>query len=428
MGDLRDRLRRAAQMAPPPSAEAAAPAAPASKEPTEPGLPSVRARLRRREERSAARPEEAAAAEPHRLPPGFVSAPGPLGETWVRELRAPLEDVEELLTADVGTLALLARDERLHRLDLRRAVFLDTETTSLSGGAGVLVFLVGLGRVDAQAGEFCLRQHFMVSPTQERSMLAGVAADLARSESVVTFFGKSFDRHRLEDKFTIHGLTSHFPTEIHADLYHVTRARFGWKLADCRLRTAEESLLGIRRVDDLPGSEAPKAYFDFLARRPTLLPRVVEHNERDVLSLPRLLARLAKALPGSRAQECLAGMKAALATKQWETAKRMAEAALGGAPPVSRELELEGLRGLAEATKRLSGAEAALPIWTRLAELGCVESALDVVRQLERTGAPREARASALARVRGFLASMAAGPQRDQWLSECERAARKVGL
>ena len=45
-------------------------------------------------------------------------------------------------------------DETLKEVDFTRAVFLDTETTGLAGGAGTVPFLVGLGSgaAEAQAG------------------------------------------------------------------------------------------------------------------------------------------------------------------------------------------------------------------------------------------------------------------------------------
>ncbi len=40
---------------------------------------------------------------------------------------------------------LLSRDERLKELDFQKTLFLDTETTGLTGGTGTIAFMVGLG-------------------------------------------------------------------------------------------------------------------------------------------------------------------------------------------------------------------------------------------------------------------------------------------
>ena len=80
----------------------------------------------------------------------------------------------------------------------------------------------------------------------------------------------------------------------HLDLLHVTRRRLreGW--ADCRLRTAEEQVLGFSRTDDLPGAEVPAAWQRWLQHHdPALLPKILDHNREDLLSLAALLAALA---------------------------------------------------------------------------------------------------------------------------------------
>ena len=43
-------------------------------------------------------------------------------------------------------IAALAFDDSLAEVDFTRALFLDTETTGLSSGAGVLPFVIGLHR------------------------------------------------------------------------------------------------------------------------------------------------------------------------------------------------------------------------------------------------------------------------------------------
>ena len=64
---------------------------------------------------------------------------------------------------------------------------------------------------------------------------------------------------------------------------------------DQRLATFEGELCGVAREDDLPGSLAPAAWFDFLAERPHRLEAVFRHNELDVLSLVVLAAHLGHA-------------------------------------------------------------------------------------------------------------------------------------
>ena len=209
--------------------------------------------------------------------------------------------------------ARLARDPALAGLDPRRAVYLDIETTGLSGGAGTWPFLIALGRY-TEDGSFELWQGFLRDPAEERAMLAEVAERVAAADAVVSFFGKSFDRHRLEDKLRQHRLSSPFEGRPHLDLYHPLNRlycrRSHWeRLAggggpapteagyrDGRLSTMEAGLCGLERIDDLSGAHAPAAWFDFLAGRPHLLEAVFDHNADDVWSLATLTAHLGRSL------------------------------------------------------------------------------------------------------------------------------------
>ncbi|MDE0913799.1 MAG: ribonuclease H-like domain-containing protein [Planctomycetota bacterium] len=191
---------------------------------------------------------------------------------------------------DPRAFALLCGDESLADLDPERAVYLDTETTGLSGGAGTYVFMVGLGWFEG--GAFKVWQGFLGGPEQEAALLAETARRISGAKSVVSFFGKSFDRHRLEDKMRIVGVDSPFKDLPHLDLYHPMRRVNGGQFENNRLQTLERGLLGLEREQDLPGSMAPEAWFDYLAGRPHRLEGVFHHNLLDVLSLVTLTAHL----------------------------------------------------------------------------------------------------------------------------------------
>jgi uncharacterized protein YprB with RNaseH-like and TPR domain len=171
-------------------------------------------------------------------------------------------------------------------------VFFDTETTGLSGGAGTYVFLVGLGRFTA--GRFELWQGFLPHPADEKALLEEVAERIAGASAILSFFGKSFDRHRLEDKMRLHGVAPPFAECIHLDLYHPLRRAHRGRFENCKLKTLERELVGVQRGDDLPGSFAPAAWFDFLNRRPHRLEGVFRHNADDVLSLVTLATHLGR--------------------------------------------------------------------------------------------------------------------------------------
>jgi uncharacterized protein YprB with RNaseH-like and TPR domain len=222
----------------------------------------------------------------------------------------------EIEAAEPRTLALLARDPRLTALEPRRALYLDIETSGLAGGAGSYAFLVALARVEAEGVR--LWQGFLREPGEERALLAEVAQRIAQAGALVSFFGKSFDRHRLEDKMRLHRLAPPFAEALHLDLYWPCRRLYGPSLPDGRLATMERALCGLARAHDLPGSLAPAAWFDFLAGRAHRLEAVFRHNEDDVLSLLTLAAHLGRVHLGTRACGTALGGDAPTRTAGWQ--------------------------------------------------------------------------------------------------------------
>src|SRR4029078_11970113 len=87
--------------------------------------------------------------------------------------------VEECLLKDDASLRLL--DPSLPPPDGtgERTVFVDLETTGLSGGAGTVAFLVGCGWFDM--GAFQVRQFQLTSYAAERALLCAVCGGLCEA-------------------------------------------------------------------------------------------------------------------------------------------------------------------------------------------------------------------------------------------------------
>ena len=117
----------------------------------------------------------------------------------------------------------------------------------------------------------------------------------------------------------IQGVAPPFAERPHLDLYHPFRrltsgGRVEGRLPDGKLQTMERALCGLARPDDLPGSLAPAAWFDFVAGRAHRLEGVFRHNRDDVLSLVTLAAYLGRVGAERRAAgEELAGCATARA-------------------------------------------------------------------------------------------------------------------
>lgn len=169
-------------------------------------------------------------------------------------------------------------------------LFLDTETSGLSGGTGTIAFLLGLARVDGDAFE--VRQWLLTAFAGEPAMLAA-AREWGGDGGLVTYNGKCFDAPLLATRLRLHGEDPIYVGRPHLDLLFPTRRAFARRWDDCRLVTAERRLVGFSRPDDIPGAEVPAAWFDWLHRGEwARLVEVVRHNLWDLLSLAALLPAL----------------------------------------------------------------------------------------------------------------------------------------
>lgn len=176
--------------------------------------------------------------------------------------------------------------------DINRALFLDTETTGLSGGAGTLAFLTGVGWVED--GRFIVEQYFLRDYSEEVFMLRRIAARMAGRTHVVTFNGKSFDCPLLESRFTLMRMRSDWRELRHIDLLHPARRIWKLRLERCSLGALEQSVLGVSRDIDIPGAEVPERYFHYLKTHDfTEMKEVIEHNRQDIVTLMLLMGRMA---------------------------------------------------------------------------------------------------------------------------------------
>jgi uncharacterized protein YprB with RNaseH-like and TPR domain len=177
-------------------------------------------------------------------------------------------------------------------IDAARLKFFDTETTGLAGGTGTRAFMLGLG--DWHDGAFRVRQLTLTAMGGEHAMLAAFARWFEPDDVLVSYNGRCYDAPLLATRYRLARSASPLPALAHLDLLHPTRRRYRGTWENCRLATIERHLLGVVREDDLPGSEAPRAWRDWLRGGSAAdLRRVGDHNRQDLTSLARLLLHLA---------------------------------------------------------------------------------------------------------------------------------------
>src|SRR5690242_14358099 len=192
---------------------------------------------------------------------------------------------------DDRALKLLLPEAPDQIADPEEWLFLDTETTGLSGGSGTYPFLVGLAWWDG--GGLEIEQLFMREYSEERSLLFALRERIAQRPVLVTFNGKSFDWPLLETRYR---MTRRIPVPIpraHLDFLHPARHLWRLRLGSVRLSELERHVLGWDRGADLLSGLIPQIYFDYLRGGPPerLVP-VLNHNQLDLRGLAALSSRI----------------------------------------------------------------------------------------------------------------------------------------
>ncbi|MEH7117131.1 ribonuclease H-like domain-containing protein [Neobacillus vireti] len=182
-----------------------------------------------------------------------------------------------------------------HKID--ELFFFDTETTGLGGGVGNTIFILGYASV--LEDELILRQHILPNPGAEVPLYQSFLEHV-NYRTLVTYNGKSFDWPQVKTRHTL--VREHvpkLPAFGHFDLYHAARRLWKHKLDRMKLSIVEKEVLGVERLDDIPGYLAPIIYFDFIeSKRPEGMLGILKHNEIDILSLVTLYTHLTFQLSG----------------------------------------------------------------------------------------------------------------------------------
>ena len=233
------------------------------------------------------------------LVPGIVQY-NDNGCCYIIETRYPLSYLHGGCKLGEGTeinrsLLSILGGEGCEELQADRLLYLDTETTGLSGGAGTVAFLVGIGFFEDKA--FVVRQYFVRDYDEEAAMLTELQQLFAKYQCFVTFNGKAFDLNLLQSRFISNRIRASFKDMPNLDLLYPSRKVWSLKLDSCKLSSLEENILGEYRSDDIPGALIPSVYFKYLEDRDASdIKRVVHHNELDILSMVSLLVKLASML------------------------------------------------------------------------------------------------------------------------------------
>ena len=270
--------------------------------------------------------------------------------------------------SDPSIFPLVARDEALTGVDLRDAVFVDTETTGLAGGAGTVPFMIGMGYFEGD--DFRVDQIFMRDFHEEPAALDVVADRLARAKALVSYNGKAYDLPLLASRFTLARMPNPASKLPHLDLLFAVRRIWRKRLADCSLSTVEEGVLDFRREDDVPGWAIPGLYFDYLrSRNGCAIAPVFKHNKWDIVTLAALAGLMGRvyASPFDHLTHPfdLMGLGRAMAhLGRLDAAARCYRLALNGSLPAEEKEEALQFYGLV--LKRMGDWDRAVKVWDHM--------------------------------------------------------------
>ena len=224
----------------------------------------------------------------------------PAGETYVVESVYVSDyrhgDLKLHGLAPLDIVAEWVGDHHIRQIQSDEFLYLDIETTGLTGGTGTYAFLIGVGRFIGE--DFHLAQFFMRDPLQEPAQLLALEEFISPCNSVVTYNGKAFDIPILTTRYITQGWTSPFASFSHIDLLPLSRKLWRERMPSRTLGNVETFILGARRTEeDVPGWMIPELFFDYLRSgdaRP--LKKVFYHNVMDVLAITALLNHISHLL------------------------------------------------------------------------------------------------------------------------------------
>ncbi len=329
-------------------------------------------------------------------------------------------------------IAQFAIRREAEAVTLRDALFLDTETTGLAGGAGTLAFMVGLGYFEDE--RFVVEQFFLRDPAEEAAMLCEIDRRVNSRAHLVTFNGRSFDVPLLETRFILSRIAPSFDGKTHLDLLLPARRAWRGSIDSCSLGSLEYHMLGVERTQrDVPGAVIPWMYREYLSAGGGDLnedmQRVMYHNLHDILSMVTLTSRLADAiLQPNTADEQFAAARYYERARSFDEAERGYRKVLwrGEGEGLRDSLHLSASRRLARMLKKQGKANEAMEHWRTLADADDVEGLIEMAKHYEWRERDVNGAVAFALRARHMAEDAAVRSAITQRIERLERKAQKV--
>lgn len=175
---------------------------------------------------------------------------------------------------------------------LADVVVLDLET---AGFWGYPLFVSAL--LIEEHGRLQTLQFMTRTYSEEGAVVRATVQILRERPHLVTFNGKSFDVPFLSERAAYHAVDFDRGALHHQDLLHPARKEFRGYFPNCKLKTLERMLFGIRRIGDIPSSDIPAVFHEFIATGYIERVRdVLHHSRMDLISTGLLMGKLGETL------------------------------------------------------------------------------------------------------------------------------------
>ena len=275
-----------------------------------------------------------------------------------------------------------AHAAHLAESDISEFIFLDTETTGLSGGTGTMPFMIGAARFSGN--QFVLEQFFLRNPAEEKAQLAALSEFVDGAKAIVSYNGKSFDLPIINTRYILNRLSNPFEEMDHIDLLHITRRVWKRRLKQCNLGNIEKEILEFYRTnEDIPGYLVPEFYRNYIANGDaSQIAGIFYHNEIDVVSLSALFTTLAAILEDPTSEklshaEDIYSIGRLMESMDREVLAEQLYASEHFNSSNNQELILS-LLSRAGIHKRNKNYTDALPLWQQAHDLGSMDAALQM--------------------------------------------------
>lgn len=311
------------------------------------------------------------------------------GETFiVKEEVEPTKTFGLVIPSILELISQWAGSSRLLNSRFEEIIFLDTETSGLTGGTGTFAFLIGLGYFTDHS--FQLVQIFMRDPSEEPALLSALSHFLGNFKAIVTFNGKSFDIPLLNARHVLNGFTTPFVEIDHIDLLHLARRLWRNRLPSRALKDLEIELLDIQRSqEEVPGWMVPELYYNYL-RQGDIEPLkgVFYHNGMDVISLAALFNYTSGLLDHPLSYDHIDSLDLVAIARLYDHLDRPDEAiqlyekALDQGLPI--DFFVDTILRFAEVKRRRGNLDGAVSLWQKGAENNSLQACLKLSMYYER--------------------------------------------